>query len=51
MTLKMHLSSLFENPNCLLNRRNRYQFLVTLLGKECTSIPKDESPQELSDIQ
>ncbi|KAH8352345.1 hypothetical protein KR084_003519 [Drosophila pseudotakahashii] len=31
MTLTMHLSSLFDNPNCLLSRRNRYQFLVTLL--------------------
>ncbi|KAH8321729.1 hypothetical protein KR074_005295 [Drosophila pseudoananassae] len=29
MTVK--LSALFEHPNCLLSRRNRHQFLVTLL--------------------
>ncbi|KAH8334417.1 hypothetical protein KR059_009960 [Drosophila kikkawai] len=31
MTLKLRLASVFANPNCLLGRRNRHQFLVTLL--------------------
>ncbi|XP_037708825.1 facilitated trehalose transporter Tret1 [Drosophila subpulchrella] len=31
MTVKLHLASVFDNPNCLLGRRNRNQFLVTLL--------------------
>jgi len=34
MTVKLHLASVFDNPNCLLGRRNRNQFLVTLLGKD-----------------
>ncbi|KAH8378225.1 hypothetical protein KR093_010297, partial [Drosophila rubida] len=30
--------SMFESPNCLLSRRNRYQFLATFLGKpKCNS--------------
>ncbi|XP_034667864.1 facilitated trehalose transporter Tret1 [Drosophila subobscura] len=31
MTFKLRLASLFDDPNCLLSARNRYQFLVTLL--------------------
>ncbi|XP_033156479.1 facilitated trehalose transporter Tret1 [Drosophila mauritiana] len=31
MTFKLRLASVFANPNCLLGRRNRHQFLVTLL--------------------
>ncbi|XP_023170728.2 uncharacterized protein LOC111599335 [Drosophila hydei] len=57
------LLKLFENPNCLLSRRNRYQFLTTLLiNLICIShgigvgwlsptlrkIQSDESPLEFS---
>ncbi|KAH8368900.1 hypothetical protein KR200_001005 [Drosophila serrata] len=31
MTMKLRLASVFANPDCLLGRRNRRQFLVTLL--------------------
>ncbi|XP_017047519.1 facilitated trehalose transporter Tret1 [Drosophila ficusphila] len=31
MTFKLRLSSIFDNPDCLLGRRIRHQFLVTLL--------------------
>lgn len=34
MTFKLRLASVFANPNCLLGRRIRHQFLVTLLRKE-----------------